>query len=52
MTIKNIGFPVDDELYERLKILCIKKKITLKQFMIDLIEREVELQEKELEEKK
>ena len=51
MKIKNIGFPVNEDLYERLKILCIKKKVTLKQFMINLIEREVELQEKELEEK-
>ena len=51
MKIKNIGFPIDEELYERLKILCIKKKVTLKQFMISLIEREVGLQEKELEEK-
>ncbi len=50
--IKNIGFPIDDELYTRLKIICLKKNVTLKQFLTSLIESEVEKQEKELQTQK
>jgi len=42
---KNIGFPVDEELYIKLKLICLKKNISLKQFLTSLIEREVNKEE-------
>ncbi len=44
--IKNIGFPIDEELYTKLKIICLKKGVTLKEYMTKLIEKEVEKEEK------
>jgi hypothetical protein len=43
--IKNIGFPVDEDTYVKLKILCLKKNVTLKEFMLQLIKDAVKEQE-------
>lgn len=52
VNIKNIGFPVEDELYTRLKIVCLMKNVTLKEFLTKLIKEEVEKQEEELQQNK
>lgn len=48
ISIKNIGFPVEDKLYTRLKMVCLMKNVTLKEFLTNLIKKEVEKQEEEL----
>ena len=39
--IKNIGFPVSDELYLQLRIICLQENKTLKDFMVQLVEKTV-----------
>jgi hypothetical protein len=41
MVIKNIGVPIPDGLYFKLKMLCLKKNITLKEFIIQLITKTI-----------
>lgn len=35
---KNIAFKIDDELHTQLKLLCVKNKISIKDYIIKLIE--------------
>jgi len=47
INIKNISFPVDDELYIKIKIISIKANKTLKDYMIQLIKKAIEEQEEQ-----
>lgn len=49
--IKNIGFPIDNDLYVKLKIECLKENVSLKEFLTQLIKKEIEKRE-ENEQKK
>jgi len=39
--IKNIGFPIPDDLYLQLKIICLKENKSLKDYMVKLVEKAV-----------
>jgi hypothetical protein len=45
INIKNIGFPVSDDLYLKLKIICLQEGKTLKEHMTQLVEKDVKEQE-------
>ncbi len=42
MPDKNIGFKVDEELYRRIKIHIARKGKTLKEYILELIQKDLE----------
>ena len=45
-TIKNIAFPVEDELHTRIKIQATLEGKTIKDYIVELIEKDLETKEK------
>ena len=44
--IKNIGFPVDDELHIKIKIQATKEGKTIRDYLIELINKDLEQKKK------
>lgn len=44
--IKNIAFLVDDELHKQIKVLCAMEGKSIKEYIIELIEKDLEEKKK------